>query len=340
MAVTPSDIEFMNAALSLAARNLGDTWPNPSVGCVIVKDGVVVGRGWTGSGGRPHGETEALARAGANAKGATAYVSLEPCSHHGKTPPCAEALIASGIARVVSATTDPDPRVSGGGHAKLRSAGIAVDEGVQKPQADWLNAGFFLKVRAKRPLFCLKTATTLDGRIALGNGKSQWITGESARRAAHALRARYDAILIGSGTALADDPMLTCRLGGYTGRAKVRVVLDRRGRLPKTSKLLTTADQIPTWIMTSADVAAVATELAERGLTRVLIEGGGSVAAAFLKARLIDEVAWFRSGSIIGNDGKGAIAALGLADMTALPGFVRQQTLVFGGDTLDILRKV
>jgi diaminohydroxyphosphoribosylaminopyrimidine deaminase/5-amino-6-(5-phosphoribosylamino)uracil reductase len=339
MPASTADFEFMNAALSLAARNLGDTWPNPSVGCVIVNDGVIVGRGWTGSGGRPHAETEALARAGSNAKGATAYVTLEPCSHHGKTPPCAEALIAADVTRVVSATTDPDPRVSGQGHAKLRAAGITVEEGVLKAQADWLNAGFFLKVGQKRPLFCLKTATTLDGRIALGSGQSQWITGDTARRAAHALRARYDAILVGSGTALADDPMLTCRLEGYAGRPKVRVVLDRRARLPKTSKLLTTAAEIPTWVTTSANVEAVAAELAERGLTRVLIEGGGSVAAAFLKAGLIDELAWFRSGTLIGDDGKGALGALGLGDLKSQPAFTRYQTLVFGPDTLDILRK-
>ena len=340
MAVVATDLEFMNAALSLAARNLGDTWPNPSVGCVIMKDGVIVGRGWTGSGGRPHAETEALARAGAAAKGATAYVTLEPCSHHGKTPPCAEALIAAGIARVVSATTDPDSRVSGNGHAKLRAAGIIVDEGVQRDLADRLNAGFFLRVRGKRPLFCLKTATTLDGRIALENGKSQWITGDQARHAAHALRARYDAILVGVGTAIADDPMLTCRLEGYQGRPKVRVVLDRRGNLPRSSKLLSTADTIPTWVVTSADIPAAAAELAERGLTRVLIEGGGSVAAAFLNAGLIDELAWFRSAGIIGDDGKGAFGELGLVDMQTLPLFKRQHTLVFGPDTLDILRKV
>ena len=335
-----TDLEFMSAARSLAARNLGDTWPNPSVGCVIVKDGVIVGRGWTGSGGRPHAETEALARAGANAKGATAYVTLEPCSHHGKTPPCAEALIAAGIARVVSATTDPDPRVSGRGHDMLRAAGIVVEEGVQQDLADRLNAGFFLKVREKRPLFCLKTATTLDGRIALENGKSQWITGDQARYAAHALRARYDAILVGVGTAIADDPMLTCRLEGYRGRPKVRVVLDRRGNLPRSSKLLSTADTIPTWVVTSADIPAAAAELAERGLTRVLIEGGGSIAAAFLNAGFIDELAWFRSAGIIGDDGKGAFGDLGLVDMQTLPLFKRQQTLVFGPDTLDILRKV
>ncbi len=339
MTVSGADLEFMNAALSLAARNLGDTWPNPSVGCVIVKDGVVIGRGWTQGGGRPHAETEALARAGGSARGATVYVTLEPCSHHGKTPPCAEALIAAGVTRVVIAATDTDPRVSGKGIALLKAAGIAVDEGVQKAAAQALNAGFFLKIGQKRPLFCLKTATTLDGRIALANGKSQWITSETARRAAHALRARYDAILVGSGTALADDPMLTCRLEGYSGRPKVRVVLDRRGRLPKTSKLATTAKDIPTWVLTQASIEEAVADLAERGLTRVLIEGGAGAAAAFLKAGFIDEVAWFRSSSIIGGDGQGALAPLGLTDMGALPGFARQQTLVFGPDTLDILRR-
>jgi diaminohydroxyphosphoribosylaminopyrimidine deaminase/5-amino-6-(5-phosphoribosylamino)uracil reductase len=234
---TETDAGFMAAALSLAARNIGDCWPNPSVGCVLVKDGVVVGRGWTASGGRPHAETQALAQAGPAARGATAYVTLEPCSHHGRTPPCADALIAAGVVRVVSAIGDPDPRVSGGGLAKLRAAGVTVEEGLGAAEAARLAAGFFLRIKDKRPLFALKTATTLDGRMALANGKSQWITGPAARNLVHALRARFDAILIGSGTAIADDPMLTCRLDGYSGRPKVRVILDRRLRLTETSQL-------------------------------------------------------------------------------------------------------
>src|SRR5262249_46203181 len=225
---TPADQEFMSRALALAERGLFPTTPNPRVGCVIVRDGAVVGEGFHERAGGPHAETNALGAAGARAEGATAYVTLEPCSHHGKTPPCADALIAAGVARVVIASGDPDPRVSGQGIAKLRAAGIEVERGVGKAEGDQLNAGFFLRVTQNRPLFALKTATSLDGRIALGNGDSKWITGPAARQAVQALRARYDAILVGSGTALADDPMLTCRLEGYAGRPKVRIVLDRR----------------------------------------------------------------------------------------------------------------
>ncbi len=350
-----ADATFMATALSLAARNLGDTWPNPSVGCVIVKDGVIVGRGWTQNGGRPHAETEALKRAGPAARGATAYVTLEPCSHHGQTGPCADALIAAGIARVVSATTDPDPRVSGQGLRKLAAAGLRVDADFGKAAADRLNAGFFLRTLFNRPLFALKCATSLDGRIALANGDSKWITGPEARAAVQALRARYDAILIGSGTALADDPELTCRVDGYDGRPKVRIVLDRRLRLPLTSKLVTTAKTIPTWVITSevgpkaeqlaqagvevithADVPKL---LAERGLTRVLIEGGGEVSAHFLKAGLIDQIAWFRAPAVIGGDGIPVAGALSATYLPAVPAFTRIETLHFGADTLDILTR-
>ena len=352
-----ADAAFMTAALSLATRNLGDCWPNPSVGCLIVKNGIVLGRGWTQSGGRPHAETEALTRAGAAAKGATAYVTLEPCSHHGKTPPCADALIAAGIARVVIATGDPDPRVSGQGIAKLKAAGVRIDQGSGKAEAERLNAGFFLRVLENRPLFALKMATSLDGRIALSNGDSKWITGPSARQAVQGLRARYDAILIGSGTALADDPELTCRLEGYAGRPKVRVVLDRRLRLPLTSKLAATAQDVPTWVVTdevgpkaealadrgveiiTASSTNIGQVLADRGLTRVLIEGGGDVAASFLKAELVDEIAWFRAPVVIGGDGLPVAGALMATHLPAVPAFRRIESLVFGADTLDILAR-
>ncbi len=362
------DKEFMDVALGLAARNLGDTWPNPTVGCVLVKDGHVVGRGWTQPGGRPHAETEALARAGAAASGATAYVTLEPCSHHGKTPPCADALASARVSRVVAATTDPDPRVNGRGLQRLREAGIHVDEGVCKAAADRLNAGFYLKVTQGRPLFALKTATSFDGRIALASGESRWITGETARRAVHVLRARYDAILVGSETALTDDPLLTCRLEGYAGRPKVRIVLDRRLRLAPASELVKTARDIPTWVVTSAQAAqsaryreleaagvhliplkdtsdhasfsfGVGKALAERGLTRVLIEGGGQVAAAFLRAGLIDEVAWFKAPSVIGGDGRASIHPMGLVDLADMPRFRPRESYKFGEDTLDILTR-
>src|SRR5262249_33263856 len=214
--ISPRDLAHMRAALGLAARGIGRTWPNPSVGCVLVReDGgsdCVVGRGWTQPGGRPHAETEALARAGEAARGATAYVTLEPCAHTGKTPPCADALIAAGIARAAVAVEDPDPRVSGRGLARLREAGVRVDLGVCAAEANELNAGFFLRVREGRPLVSLKLATSLDGRIATQSGESKWITGEAARRRAHLLRAQHDAIMVGTGTAKADDPELTSPL--------------------------------------------------------------------------------------------------------------------------------
>jgi diaminohydroxyphosphoribosylaminopyrimidine deaminase / 5-amino-6-(5-phosphoribosylamino)uracil reductase len=208
----------MRSAIALARRGLGTVAPNPAVGCVIVNNGTVVGRGWTQPGGRPHGETEALRRAGDAASGATAYVSLEPCNHWGKTPPCTEALLEARIGRVVVACEDPDPRVSGSGIRRLREAGVQVDIGLCADEATELNEGFFHRIRDGRPLVTLKLATSLDGRIALRTGESQWITGPTARSWGHGLRARYDAIMVGLNTALADDPELTCRLPGLSGR--------------------------------------------------------------------------------------------------------------------------
>lgn len=215
----------MAHALRLGARGLGRTWPNPAVGCVIVKAGRVVGRGWTCPGGRPHAEPVALAQAGAAALGATAYVTLEPCSHHGRTPPCAEALIAAGLARVVTATGDPDPRVSGRGHAMLREAGIAVTERVLEAEARTAHAGFQKRVTEGLPFVTLKLAATLDGRIATASGESRWITGSLARRAVHAMRMRHDAVMVGVGTAIADDPDLSVRDLG-SGHQPVRIVVD------------------------------------------------------------------------------------------------------------------
>jgi diaminohydroxyphosphoribosylaminopyrimidine deaminase/5-amino-6-(5-phosphoribosylamino)uracil reductase len=249
-----TDIPHMRAALALAARGLGATWPNPSVGCVIVsQDGRVVGRGRTGTGGRPHAETEALAMAGAAACGATAYVTLEPCSHHGQTPPCADALVAAGVARVVVAAGDPDPRVNGAGLARLRAAGLVVEQGFLEQEAQETLAGFFTRVSLGRPLVTLKLASTLDGRIATRTGESQWITGAEARRAVQALRGRHDAVMVGSGTLLADDPDLTCRLPGYAHRPTVRVVADGRLRTPPGAALVRTAHRNPSWILYHTD---------------------------------------------------------------------------------------
>ena len=342
----------MAVALRLAERGLGQVWPNPAVGCVVVQGGRIVGRGWTQRGGRPHAEFEALTRAGEAALGATAYISLEPCAHYGQTPPCTMALLHAGIRRVVIAATDPDPRVDGRGIDQLRQAGVEVRLDVARDEAERLNAGFFLRVQAGRPLVTLKLATSLDGRIATRTGASRWITGEEARQCAHRLRATHDAILIGSGTALADDPELTCRLPGLEERSPVRIVLDGRLRLPPSSRLARTARELPTWIITRAgadskrraalercgiEVLTVATAaegqidlrvalsvLAARGLTRVMVEGGSELAAALLGARLVDRLVWFQAPLLIGGDGLPAVGGLGadaLADCLSVQRF-------------------
>src|SRR6266446_3099076 len=245
-----SDVGHMRAAIALARRGLGDVWPNPAVGCVIVRKGRVVGRGWTQPGGRPHGETVALARAGVAATGATAYVTLEPCCHWGKTPPCADALIAAGLRRVVVALEDPDPRVAGAGIERLRAAGIEVEVGLCAAEAAEINAGFLQRVRLGRPLVTLKLATSLDGRIATAGGESRWITGPLARERAHLLRATHDAILVGTDTVLADDPRLTCRVPGLSRRSPVRVVIDRHLRISPGARLIAEARQVPTSVVT------------------------------------------------------------------------------------------
>ncbi|MCB2111260.1 MAG: bifunctional diaminohydroxyphosphoribosylaminopyrimidine deaminase/5-amino-6-(5-phosphoribosylamino)uracil reductase RibD, partial [Rhodobacteraceae bacterium] len=244
----------MSLALALGRRGLGRVWPNPAVGCVIVREGRIVGRGRTADGGRPHAETVALAEAGAAAEGATAYVSLEPCAHHGQTPPCAEALIAAGVARVVTALEDPDPRVAGRGHAMLRAAAIAVTTGVMEPEARAGQQGFLTRVRLGRPMLTLKLAASLDGRIATASGESRWITGPEARRRVHAMRATHDAVLVGAGTARADDPELTVRGLGPTPMPQpvpqpVRVVAARGLDLPRGGKLAKTIAEAPLWLL-------------------------------------------------------------------------------------------
>lgn len=365
---SPADYAHMAAALALAERGLGRVWPNPSVGCVIVKEGRVVGRAVTAPGGRPHGETQALAQAGNAARGATAYVSLEPCNHHGKTPPCSEALIAAGIARVVVACEDPDPRVSGGGIRRLRAAGIQVDVGLMATEAAALNEGFFKRIREAAPLVTLKMATSLDGRIATRTGQSQWITGPQARAQGHLLRACHDAIMVGIGTALADDPELTCRLPGLEARSPVRIVMDSRLRLPLTAKLVRGAATVPTWIVTLRDgaeaaraqafidcgvqlisidpdppgeipVAQALAALAAHGVTRVLVEGGARLAASLLRADQVDRIEWFRAPMVIGGDGLAAAAAFGVGELTAAPHFRRIDTLRLGDDLLERFRR-
>ncbi|MEO1225923.1 MAG: bifunctional diaminohydroxyphosphoribosylaminopyrimidine deaminase/5-amino-6-(5-phosphoribosylamino)uracil reductase RibD [Pseudomonadota bacterium] len=363
-----ADARFMSMALALARRGLGLVSPNPAVGCVLVKDGVVVGRGWTQPGGRPHAEVEALARAGAAANGATAYVTLEPCSHHGKTPPCVDALIAAGIRRAVIAVEDPDPRVNGKGVRALTKHGIEVDLGVGEVEARAVNEGFFNRIRQKRPMVTLKLAMSLDGRIATHTGESQWITGEAARMEAHRLRATHDAIMVGSGTALEDRPRLDCRLPGLADRSPIRIVADRRLRLPLTSGLVATAKDTPTWLVTlpdadrnrraafeecgvtvipvspaapgTEDIAHVLAVLAERGITRLLVEGGAHLAATLLQADLVDRLAWFRAPSLIGGDGLPAIAGFGVDKLEQSPGFLVIDRRMLGDDLCETYVRV
>ncbi len=356
----------MATALALAARGLGNTWPNPAVGCVIVTRGTggdrIVGRGWTQPGGRPHAETMALAQAGQGARGATAYVTLEPCAHHGKTPPCAEALIAAGISHVVTALTDPDPRVAGKGHAMLRAAGITVTEDVMAAPARAANAGFLKRVTQGLPFVTLKLATTLDGRIATATGESRWLTGPQARRAVHAMRMRHDAVLVGSGTAVADDPDLTVRDMGARHQP-VRIVMDSTLRHSPDSRLGRSARQAPVWLLHSAaapqdrravwaatgatlieaashsghiDPTDALRLLATRGLTRILCEGGGQLAAALIRARLVDDLALFSAGCLIGAEGQPGLGPLSLTALSDAPRPRLQSAQTLGPDTLSL----
>ncbi len=360
------DLNFMRAALALGRRGLGTTWPNPSVGCVLVRDGRVVGRGYTGNGGRPHAEPTALSIAGEAARGATAYVTLEPCCHWGQTPPCTDALIQAGVARVVIAALDPDKRVDSQGVAALRDAGIVVDHGVLEAEARDDLEGFFLRVTKERPLVTLKLATTLDGKIATAAGESQWITGSEARHVAHVLRGRHDAVLAGVGTVMADNPELTCRIEGFRASPVVRVIVDSHLRTPLTSRLAQTAALAPLWFLVrdgvdparrdafidlgakvidvtagavGIDLADAMAALAQEGLTRVLVEGGGQVAASFVHADFVDRIAWFHAPSIMGSDGWPGVQGFGIEKLAMMPRFVRHRVTPLGGDMLTEFKR-
>jgi diaminohydroxyphosphoribosylaminopyrimidine deaminase / 5-amino-6-(5-phosphoribosylamino)uracil reductase len=449
------DQRFMSLALALGRRGLGNTWPNPAVGAVVVRhDGaepVIVGRGWTQPGGRPHAETEALRRAGPAARGATLYATLEPCSHHGKTPPCAEAIIAAGITRVVSAIEDPNT-LAGRGHALLRANGVTVDVGVCAAEARRAHAGHIRSVCDHRPHVTLKLAVSADGKAGLAGRKPAPITGEAARARVHLMRAMNDAILIGIGTALADDPQLTCRLPGMFARSPVRVVLDKRLRLPLDGALARSARETPVWVIAGEDApkeaeaaliaqgvevfrmpvaggishmprypdspppcgegsgvgvdewgtavqqlqappprpspsgnrvhagfrqsikgsksatadfdggegeAAVATHafnspatsgrldltamfrvLNDRRITRLMVEGGPTVAAAFLAADLIDGGVLLRGPNTIGPDGIDALEAMPLSALTASPRFASLGIETVGTDTIETFERI
>ncbi|WP_276514675.1 bifunctional diaminohydroxyphosphoribosylaminopyrimidine deaminase/5-amino-6-(5-phosphoribosylamino)uracil reductase RibD [Sulfitobacter mediterraneus] len=357
-----SDQRYMALALSLGRRGQGRVWPNPAVGCVIVAQGRIVARGWTQPGGRPHGEVEALAQAGAAARGATAYVTLEPCSHHGQTPPCAQALIDAGVARVVVATTDSDARVNGQGLQMLRDAGIEVSLGVGEAEARRDHAGFFRRVELGRPLLTLKLANSFDGRIATGTGESQWITAPQARRVVHAMRSRHDAVLIGGGTARADDPSLTVRDLGVDHQP-ARIVVSRRLDLPLMGQLARTAAEVPvilchgkdadpmlvqTWRDLGATLlpcaarggqlepADILQQLGAHGLTRVFCEGGSALAASLLEADLVDELVGFTAGLVIGAEGLPGVGAMGLEALRNAPRFNLRETMACGPDILHV----
>ncbi|MBT4890541.1 MAG: bifunctional diaminohydroxyphosphoribosylaminopyrimidine deaminase/5-amino-6-(5-phosphoribosylamino)uracil reductase RibD [Rhodospirillales bacterium] len=353
----------MDVALSLARRGVGTTSPNPSVGCIIVQEGIVIGRGWTQPGGRPHAETMALAQAGVKSTKSTIYVTLEPCAHHGKTPPCAEALIQAGIKRCVIAIQDTDERVAGQGIKLLQDAGIGVSVGVRAEVAGEINSGFFKRISEGRPHFTLKTATSLDGKIATKAGESKWITGSQARSMGHALRARHDAILTGMGTVRADNPELTCRLPGMQDYNPIRIILDPLQNVSRETILIQTSKICPVWIITGPDVDSEYTEtleslgarvihceinsdgrinlialakmLGDEGLTRVLVEGGAEISASFLKARLIDELIWFRAPFVIGGDGLSAIAGVSLARLIDASRLKRTDILHLGEDVME-----
>lgn len=355
------DQRYMALALALGRRGLGNTWPNPAVGAVIVKDGVIVGRGWTQPGGRPHAEVEALRRAKKAASGATMYVSLEPCSHHGKTPPCADAISKAGIARVVSALEDPNPEVAGAGHRRLIEAGVAVEVGIGADKARQLHAGHISRMRDGRPHVMLKLAASADGKVGAAGRKPIAITGEAARDRVALMRAESDAILVGIGTVLADDPHLTCRLPGMLGRSPVRIILDTRMRAPIASYVIATVREHPTWVFAGKGASLVAEEvlqekgakvfrvashddcldlsevlqvLADQGITRLMVEGGPTVAASFVAADLVDEAMLFVSPKEIGADGIDALEGMPLEALTASKRLQLLTSEQVGDDTL------
>lgn len=359
---------MMQLAIRLARRQIGQTWPNPAVGCVVVKDGQILATGATAHSGRPHAETIALTAAGAHAKGATLYVSLEPCAHTGQTPPCAQAIIQAGIARVVIGCGDPDTRVNGQGIAQLHAAGIIVESGVCEAGAAQVNEGFLTRIRTDKPFVAMKLATSLDGKIATATGHSQWITNEHARAYGQRIRANYDAILTGIGTVKADNPQLTCRLNGMEHHSPIRVVLDTQLQLSPDSALAMTAKTTPTWVITSdtqknsaaratleklgvrcfftpekhgrVDVPAALTMLGEEGLTRVLVEAGNQVSTAMLHEQVVRKIYWFRGHQVIGDDGLPALGELGLEKLGDAAAWQLESQRMIENNTLSVYRHI
>lgn len=357
-----SDIQHMQHALRLAARGIGMTAPNPSVGCIIVKDGQIIGRGWTAQGGRPHAETIALEQAGNLAKGATMYVTLEPCAHQGQTAPCVDAIIKAGISRIVIGCADEDARVAGKGIAALQQAGIKVVLGMGEKEARASHEGFFTRLTHGQSLVNLKIATSLDGKIAHPAGAPRWITSEQARMHGHMLRAEHDAIVTGIGTALTDNPALTCRIPGLEHRSPVRVVLDSTLLLPENFTLVSSAKETPTWIITTkraprekakqleakgVTIITVPGErigfeqavhlLAEHGMNHVLLEAGTALTTSALASGLVSSLYWFRSPQVIGDKGKPAFASPTIE--REIKSFQRIDIVPLKEDVLEIYKK-
>ena len=359
------DRRLMAAALRLGRRNLGQTHPNPAVGALVVRmeaEGpVAVGRGWTAAGGRPHAETIALEEAGKAARGATIYVTLEPCAHKGETPPCAEALIEAKVGRVVSAMEDPDKRVAGKGHKMLADAGIALTTGVLAGEAALAHAGHIARITKGRPHITLKLAVSADGMIGKRQGERMIITGKDTFDAVQTMRTESDAVLIGIGTALVDDPRLTVRLPGLQSRSPVRIVLDATARLRLNSNLIQTARDVPLFVVVGpeamddrkkaladagarvievdaaqggVDIAALFALLGKEGFTRVLAEGGAEVAASLVSTELLDEVVLFRAPVVVGPDGVRALGGYALSAIERSPRYRQIETAVVGEDQM------
>ncbi len=361
------DCRFMRHAIELSRRGLGATAENPPVGCVIVNQETVVGRGFTATGGRPHAEAIALAQAGAEAQGATAYVTLEPCSHHGQTPPCSQALITAGISRVVCAVEDPDERVSGTGLAQLCSHNIDVSTGVCRTEAIEVLAGYLSRKRLNKPLVLLKLAISSDEMLATNDPDNRWITGALARDRGHLMRSQSDAIVVGVGTVIEDDPDLTCRLSGLQRLSPIRVIMDTKLRTPITSHLVQSARQFPLMIACSQDVeieqslklfekgveiipcavkagrvdlSDLLAKLADHGVNRVLFEGGAKIAAALIEDQLIDQLAIFKAPHTIGEKGSPAFASTTLNEVTKQLSLVEDYKLDVGGDQLTLYHRI
>ncbi|MBI35987.1 MAG: riboflavin biosynthesis protein RibD [Alphaproteobacteria bacterium] len=368
---------FMQTALRLARRGFGKTWPNPTVGCVIVDTSEmhnkVIGLGFTQPSGSDHAECvaikQALNRYGKDRlRGSTLYSSLEPCCHQGKTPPCTELIIKNGISTVVIGCKDPDSRVSGRGINELRESGINVIENVLREESEDLNAGFISRVKLGRPSVTMKVATSADGKIATYMDKSKWITSELARKRAHLMRSQHDALLVGIGTVLKDDPLLTCRLNGLENSSPIRVVIDTNLRINHSCNLMRTSGDVPTWIFTvgnkndkpiaqlqqnGADVISVSADerglvdlnevlsiLGNRGISRVLSEGGASLNSSLIKSNLVDKIAWFRSNKLIGSDGKSVFESIGVKDIDDMIDFKLTKRESVGNETLDRYRRM